>query len=195
MSEINSENRLILASKSPRREKLLELVGIPFETISFIFEEIRLSTALETTTHNSVVKAMSIHEKYKNRFILSADTAIDFKGKIIGKPNSIEEAKRLLTDFSENTHKVVSAATITTPQGEMHTLSETSEVLFKRLNEDTINDYLARVSPLDKAGGYGIQEHGWMLVERVDGSIDNVMGLPLSKVFQLLSLARFNFKE
>lgn len=195
MAENNSENRLILASKSPRRQQLLKLMGIPFETISSNTEEPTLSTALETATHNSIVKAKSIHEKHKNRFILSADTAIDFKGKIIGKPRDIDEARQILAIFSENIHTVITAATIINPQNEIFTLSETTQVLFKRLDEKTIDKYLENVSPLDKAGGYGIQEHGWMLVERVDGCIDNVMGLPLAKVFQLFSLASFSFKE
>jgi septum formation protein len=195
MAENILEVRLILASKSPRREKLLELIGIPFETISSNIDETTLSTALETVTHNSIIKAKSIHEKHKNRFILSADTAIDFKGKIIGKPGSIGEAKKFFSDFSGHTHSVVSAVTIINPQGEIYTLNETSKVFFKQLDDETINNYLTKVSPLDKAGGYGIQEYGWMLVEKVEGSIDNVMGLPLSKVFQLLSLARFDIRE
>lgn len=195
MAENSLENRLILASKSPRREKLLELVGIPFEAISSSLEEQTLSTALETAIHNSIAKAKSIQEKNNNRFILSADTAIDFKGRIIGKPSSISEAKRFLLDFSGNAHTVITAVTIINPQGEIFTLNETSEVFFKRLNDETISNYLAKVNSQDKAGGYGIQEFGWMLVEKVEGSIDNVMGLPLSKVFQLLSLARFIIKE
>lgn len=195
MAENSLENRLILASKSPRREKLLQLIGIPFETIAPNLEEPTMSTALETATHNSIAKAKSIHEKHKNRFVLSADTAIDFKGKIIGKPSDISEAKRLLLDFSGNTHEVITAVTIINPQGEIFTLDETSRVVFKCLDEAIISDYLKKVSPQDKAGGYGIQEFGWMLVEKVEGSIDNVMGLPLAKVFQLLSLARFIIKE
>ena len=195
MAENSSEIKLILASKSPRREKLLGLIGIHFETISSSLEEPTLSTALETATHNSIVKARLAHEKHKNRFILSADTIIDFKGKIIGKPSSTNEAKKFLADFSGNTHFVLTAVTIVNPQSEFYTLSETSEVFFKHLDDETIIKYLAKVSPFDKAGGYGIQEFGWMLVEKVEGSIDNVMGLPLSKVFQLLSLARFDFRE
>lgn len=195
MVENNLENRLILASKSPRREKLLELIGVPFTAISPNLKEQTLSTALKTATHNSIAKAKSVHEKYKDKFILSADTAIDFKGRIIGKPSCINEAKRFLLDFSGNAHTVITAVTIINPQGDIFTLDESSEVIFKCLNEATVSDYLKKVTSQDKAGGYGIQEFGWMLVEKVEGSIDNVMGMPLSKVFQLLSLARFGFGE
>ncbi len=183
---------LVLASKSPRRKALLLLLGVPFEACDASIAETTADTPIETVTQNAITKAHFCFEKYPDCLVLSADTVIEFEGRQIGKPRDIDQARQFLLGFSGKTHTVVTAVCLLGPRFGPHTATDVSLVTFFKLSEKDINDYLNNVKALDKAGGYGIQEQGWRLVEKLEGTLDNVMGLPLSCVLHLLSLAHQN---
>ncbi len=183
---------LVLASKSPRRKALLSLLSLPFETCEAAIAESIADTAIETVTQNAIAKARLCFEKYTDCLVLSADTVIEFEGGQIGKPRDIDQARQFLLDFSGKTHSVVTAVCLLGDRFGPHTATDVSLVTFSELSEQDVNDYLDYVYALDKAGGYGIQEQGWRLVEKLEGALDNVMGLPLSCVLHLLSLAHKN---
>lgn len=116
-----------------------------------------------------------------------ADTVIEYEQQIIGKPRSLQEANFILSQLSGKTHNVVSGVCLKCKN--MHILTvfaDTTKVQFKTLSKTIITQYLKQVTVLDKAGAYAIQEHGEMLVDHIDGSINNVIGLPIERVMECL---------
>jgi septum formation protein len=188
MSENNIRTRLILASNSPRRSQLLSMLGIPFETFSLDCQEIFKTTAKETVIHNARKKAEKALQIF-DCLVLTADTVIDFEGKIIGKPENLEQARQILKNFSGKTHCCTTAVCLAGFDF-FETRTEQTLVTFKNLKDSDISSYLETVDPTDKAGGYGLQECGWMLVKSIEGTFDNVVGLPLGKVLEIFSLAK-----
>jgi len=182
-------DRIILASKSPRRMKLLEIFDIPFEVVTVDATEIIYKTPLETATRNAENKARICQSGHPNRLILSADTVVSLENLQIGKPKDFVDAYSILSTLSGKTHQVTTAVTLAGPNF-FQTKAEESLVTFKKLSDQDIESYIASVDVMDKAGAYGIQEKGWMIVTKVDGSFDNVIGLPLVAVFKLLVLAQ-----
>ncbi|MEZ4813462.1 MAG: nucleoside triphosphate pyrophosphatase [Caldisericia bacterium] len=182
--------KIILASKSPRRVKLLELLGVEFDVCTAYFKEKELETAEKTVTHNAEGKANTISEMLPGNVVLAGDTVIDVNGEQIGKPADIYTARKVLEFLSGKTHRVISAVSMKITNHEIVTELSESFISFDTLNKETIDDYLQRVNATDKAGAYGIQEYGYMLINGVSGEISNVMGLPLGSTFKLLRLAR-----
>lgn len=189
MSGNNTGNELILASASPRRAQLLDLLGIDFRVEVFNTVEITKADPKETVITNARRKAEKATSVYPTSLILAADTVIDFEGKIIGKPSSTEQAFKVLKSFSGKTHRCTSAVCLAKFDF-IEVRTEQSFVTFKNLKDSEITNYIERVNPCDKAGGYGIQELGWSLIKSIEGSFDNVMGLPLAKVLEMFSLAK-----
>lgn len=189
MSGNNTGNELILASASPRRAQLLDLLGIDFRVEVFNTAEITKSDPKETVITNARRKAEKAISVYPTSLILAADTVIDFEGKIIGKPSSTEQAFKVLKSFSGKTHRCTSAVCLAKFDF-IEIRTEQSLITFKNLKDSEITNYIERVNPCDKAGGYGIQELGWSLIKSIEGSFDNVMGLPLAKVLEMFSLAK-----
>lgn len=184
-----SGGKLILASSSPRRARLLRQVGIPFRTMEVDVDE---GFSEELSPADYVVslaerKARSAASKLREGIVLAADTIVLFQGKIMGKPKDAEEAKKMLCRLSGNTHQVYTGlALIDVGKGSMATGYEVTKVKFHPLSADFIASYVETGEPLDKAGAYGVQRRGALLVERVDGCFYNVVGLPLSKLLTLL---------
>jgi septum formation protein len=118
--------------------------------------------------------------------ILGADTVVVLDDRILGKPKDMEEAKRFLRDLSGRTHVVLTGVTLIDGRGHADTWLAASHVTFKPLTDKIIDEYVRLTNPLDKAGAYGIQSHGGMLVERVDGLLSNVIGLPVEEVVERL---------
>ncbi|WP_126993108.1 Maf family protein [Thermosipho globiformans] len=175
--------KIILASKSPRRIELLKLLKIDFEVIpSNIDENINEKDPKLLAEKLSYLKAMSIK---KDGVVLAADTVVTLNKEIFGKPRDYKEAFRMLKSLSGKWHTVITGVTIKFKE-EVITFSEETNVKFKNLPKELIEFYINTARPFDKAGGYGIQELGSVLVEKIEGDYFNVVGLPISKVWDIL---------
>lgn len=179
--------QIILASKSPRKRAILEQVGLPFiiDASDCDEENIKFKTPREMVRKLSLEKAKIIAKRHPNEIILAADTTVIFKNQIIGKPKSKKDAFRILKLLSGKTHEVITGFTIVGKQ-KIKTYHVTSRVKFKKLSDKEINAYIATGEPMDKAGGYGIQEKGGLFVENIEGDYFNVVGLPIAAVSERL---------
>jgi len=180
--------KLILASKSPRRDEILTLVGYPHEIlVSDADETISPGTsATDAVATISKRKADAVvAETSGERVVLAADTVVEAHGEIFGKPKDASDAERMLHAMSGGRHFVHTGVTVT--DGE-RTVCETvtTEVFMRELSEDEIAGYIASGEPFDKAGAYGIQGIAGAFVESLDGDYFNVMGLPVCRVSQIL---------
>jgi septum formation protein len=180
--------RVILASGSPRRRELLEAAGLSFEVIPSPAEEIHdASLGMEgLCEENARLKAIAVAAHHPEAVVIGADTLVFLDGQPLGKPKDMAEAVRMLRSLSGFVHNVCTGVCICEPGGKIRTQHAVTEVVFRTLDDVMIYEYLAKTSPLDKAGAYGIQDHGEMIVERISGGYDNVMGLPVGLVLKAL---------
>jgi len=188
-----NERSLILASASPRRVELLRSLNVAFEVRASHAEELhdpKLSAA-EICATNAVRKAASVACDHPHRIVLGADTLVTLNGELFGKPRDLDAAFEMLSKLSGQTHLVITGVSILQPASDRQEMFlEETRVTFKRLTPETIRAYLDAVPVLDKAGAYGIQERGEMLVENIAGSLSNVIGFPLEKLAD--ALVRWN---
>ncbi len=119
-------------------------------------------------------------------WVIAADTLVQVDGEVLGKPADMDEARRMLRRLSGREHEVRTGVCLRSAMGVRETFCVATTVRFRELDEAAISAYFARVNPLDKAGAYGIQEHGEMIVEGIEGDFDNVMGLPMAELMQRL---------
>lgn len=180
---------LILASGSPRRRQLLEQIGLTFVVRSSDVDE-SVSPGL---TPAQVVESLSARkgeavaaEAAPGDLVLSADTVVALDGAILGKPRDRAEAEAMLTALSGRTHQVYTGVTLL-QDGRRLTGHEVTAVTFRPLSPEEIAAYVSTGEPMDKAGAYGIQGLGALLVERLEGDYFNVMGLPLCRLGQMLA--------
>lgn len=175
---------LILGSASPRRKKILESLGVPFLVWAPDTPEIHeAEDPVHTVTFNARAKFLACRAHHPDAALITADTLVWFQGALIGKPQDLEEAARFLRSFSGHTQIVFTAVALGRPlQKEPDIRVEASSVTFKRLTEATIQAYLARTLPLDRAGAYDIDENGDLLIAHHCGSYTNIMGLPEAPV-------------
>ena len=185
---------LILASGSPRRRQLLEQIGLTFVVRSSDVDE-SVSPGL---TPAQVVESLSARkgeavaaEAAPGDLVLSADTVVALDGAILGKPRDRAEAEAMLTALSGRTHQVYTGVTLL-QDGRRLTEHEVTAVTFRPLSPGEIAAYVSTGEPMDKAGAYGIQGLGALLVERLEGDYFNVMGLPLCRLGEML--ARFGVR-
>ena len=176
--------KLILASASPRRRELLVTMGVSFEVVTVDLVEHDGDSAphfspAELAQENARRKAEAVAGQHRGRWVLGADTVVALKGRLFGKPASHEEAKAFLRTLSGQTHEVITGCSLHDPDGKAEIFHETTRVTFRDLSEETIERYLAAVHVLDKAGAYALQEQGELIIERVEGSRTNVIGLPM----------------
>lgn len=180
---------IILASASPRRRKILKNAGLKFRVNAGDYEE-DLSIKLEPhrlARFLSNEKAKNAAEKHKDALIIAADTLILFKGRILGKPHTKKEAKRMLIMLNNKTHSVITGFTVlNTEDNKKVSRSVETKVTFKKLTTKEIDSYVASGEPLDKAGAYAIQGHGALLVKKIKGDYLNVIGLPLAALSDAL---------
>ena len=163
--------KLILASGSPRRAKILKRLGVGFEVVKTDAPEVCYPADPERTVReNALAKGAAAGGKN----VLSADTIVWFDGKIYGKPRDLEEAKEFLSELSGQVHTVFTGVAF---DGEVKVVR--SGVRFRMLSEKMIEEYVARVKPTDRAGAYDIDESGDLIVESYTGSYENIMGLPV----------------
>ncbi len=182
--------KLLLASKSPRRRELLARLGIPFETVEPDFEEPAPSGSPKTLVLE-LAEAKARSAWRAGDYVLGADTVVVLGNAILGKPKSAEENREFLRALSGNTHTVYTAAVLIDPDGGVHRHLATPSVTFRALSDAEIDWYVASGEGLDKAGGYGIQARGMVLVEAVHGDFYAVVGLPVAGVWRLLLQAGF----
>lgn len=180
--------KFVLASKSPRRKEILKGIGVDFRVSASDAEE-NIDKKLEPFMYVqelAMIKAAAA-KKEKAEYIIAADTIVYFNGKIMGKPHTEEEAFRMLEALSGNTHSVYTGICVCDPKsGVSATDYEKTDVTFNKLTHDEIKKYIESGEPFDKAGGYGIQGKGALLVEKISGDYFNVVGLPAAKLNKLL---------
>ncbi|NOY79144.1 MAG: septum formation inhibitor Maf [Calditrichaeota bacterium] len=180
---------LILASESPRRAQLLRQVGFAFTIIpANVDETLKPGLSPEIQAQELAFrKASQVARQVPDGFIVSADTLVVLDSKILGKPGSEEEAKKMLGFLSGRTHDVFTGFTIiANPEGKVITDVERTEVTFRQLEAWEIDRYIKCDQPLDKAGAYGIQDRGALFVESINGCYYNVVGFPLAKFYNHL---------
>ncbi|WP_191560721.1 Maf family protein [Metabacillus idriensis] len=183
---------LILASSSPRRKELLENVKVPFKVVVSDVEEVvdPMLPPSEIVMSLAEQKAAAVADRFKESFVLGADTVVVYEGNILGKPENTEDAKRMLTALSGNAHQVLTGVAIIF-QNEKIVFYEQTDVTFWPLTEDEIENYILTEEPMDKAGSYGIQGLGSLFVKEIKGDYFTVVGLPVSRTVKELRTAGF----
>lgn len=189
MNDASNSPRIILASASPRRKYLLEQAGLRFEVIPSEFDED--SVAEEDPAARVRVlaeeKADLVAGSYPDHWVIGADTMVVIDGRILGKPGSTEEARRMLLRLSGRVHQVYTGyAILCRGQGLRFSEAVATDVRFKNLNDHEIEWYVHTGEPFDKAGAYAIQGIGTFLVRSINGSYTNVVGLPVCEVIEQL---------
>ncbi len=180
-------DRIILASKSPRRIEMLERLNIKFEVFVSDVDE----SFDETLPPNEIVmeiakKKAQSYKGSENDIVIGCDTMVLCKGEILGKPRDKEDARRVITLLSGKSHSVFSGIAIC-KGGDKVALDYCETVVhFRELSDAEIEKYISLSEPYDKAGGYGIQGVGGLFVTKIDGCYNNVVGMPLEKVYTLL---------
>src|SRR3954469_7312010 len=179
--------KVILASGSPRRRQLLELIGIPHEVRpSNIDETMRPREAPRRHAERLArEKASVIATREPEVVTIAADTIVVINRKVLGKPRDVEDARRMLSMLSGREHTVITAVAVARGR-KLRSAIEEVKVKFRRLHGDEIDAYIATGEPMDKAGAYGIQGFGATIVECVNGDYFAVMGLPLARLITLL---------
>ncbi|MDI6740934.1 MAG: Maf family protein [Candidatus Edwardsbacteria bacterium] len=185
--------KLILASGSPRRRQLLAALGADFTVVvPRISESVNSGddparTARILAKDKAVWVSQSHHADRGRRIIVAADTLVALRRQVLGKPADAADAARMLSLLSEKWHTVVTGICLLDRMtGKTAAGTETTNVKFRKLSGRFIRDYVASGEPLDKAGAYGIQELGALLVERIQGCYFNVVGLPLARLAKML---------
>lgn len=188
-------SRIILASASPRRRELLSQIGIEFEVITSDAEEKTGSTdPSEMVQELSALKAIDVYQKLsqesrKDVIIIGADTLVAFKGKVMGKPADEQRAEEMLTSLQGNTHQVYTGVTLVwqEPAGICkRTFYEKTDVTMFPMSPEEIRNYIATKEPMDKAGAYGIQGKCAAYIKGIAGDYNNVVGLPIGRLYQEL---------
>ena len=183
-------NRIILASGSPRRRELLAKLNIDFEIITSDADETIDSDNPETIVETlSERKARAVFDTITddNVLVIGADTIVYYDGEVLGKPEDEEDARGMLSMLSDRTHQVYTGVSIISRiKGEekVKIFSDRTDVTFYEIDKFDLADYIKTGSPMDKAGAYGIQDDFAKHVKKIDGDYNNVVGLPLSKLYQ-----------
>lgn len=175
-------SRLVLASASPRRRELMALAGFDFEVITADVDEVldAFLAPCELVMSLSFQKASAVAKDNPDAAVIGADTVVVLDGKVLGKPHSEADAVQMLRDLSGNTHEVYTGVCII--KGDrVHKFYECTKVTFWPLEDELIAQYVASKDPMDKAGAYGIQGNGCVLVKGIEGDYFNVVGFPVSR--------------
>lgn len=180
---------LILASQSPRRKYLLEQAGLRFKVIPSPFDEAAVPLDAPDPYVRALAegKALDVARRYPEAWVIGADTIVASGSRLLGKPGSTEEARRMLARLSGKTHQVYTGFCICRLADKAaFTDAVRTDVTFKNLSESEIAWYIQTGEPFDKAGAYAIQGMGTFLVRRINGSYSNVVGLPVCEVIEIL---------
>ena len=184
--------KIILASKSPRRQELLNQIGIPYQVVISKIDEKnvgnmpaeQLVQALAKIKAKAAMKSLPVGEDF---LIIGADTIVVLDNKILGKPLNSKDAKNMLKMLSGRMHKVYTGlAILDTKNGFREVFVQETNVYMKDMTLEEINAYVLTKEPLDKAGSYGIQGKGGVFIEKIEGDYFSVMGLPIGKLYDCL---------
>jgi len=184
---------LILASASPRRVELLRQIFAAFEVVPSGATEIaddHLSPH-ELCQLNAHRKARAVAQRFPDALVLGADTLVFLDREIFGKPASLAEAQQMIARLQGRTHHVITGVSLMHLRAHHERIFAVSTaVRFRPLPAEQVRHYLSQIHPLDKAGGYAIQEHGELIIEEISGSYSNVVGLPVERVQEELACWR-----
>jgi nucleoside triphosphate pyrophosphatase len=177
---------LTLASSSPRRRQLLEMLGIPVRAVPPNIPEVRrpLETPVDYVERLAREKALSV----SGGIVLGADTTVVIRDEVLEKPVDAADALRMLRKLQGRTHQVVTSVVLVVGDA-IHQATDVTNVVFRRMDDAFLQAYVATGEPMDKAGAYGIQGYGAALVEKIEGDFFSVMGLPIRLVLGLLHQA------
>ncbi len=190
--------QLILASASPRRSELLERIGLQFQICPADVEEYNSPDdgPAQMVLHNAGLKADALASEFPDGLVLGSDTTVALDGIVLNKPVDLDDARAMLKQLSGRAHTVYTAIALRWQGGALRDdFVEASQVRFKPLDDATIDAYFKVVDPLDKAGAYGIQSGREMIIEAVEGSVENVMGLPIQALEARLLEPGFDFGD
>lgn len=183
-----SQIKIALISSSPRRKEILEMVGFKFRVVKVNAAEKEYLSPYETAVNNAQSKLLAAKDRIlPDEIGLAADTIVVLGDRVLGKPSSREEAVEFLKKLSGFWHTVITGFSLLV-NGRLVSSYEESKVKFKRLTREEIDWYISTGEPLDKAGAYGVQGKGALFIERIEGDFFNVMGLPIGKIYDILSL-------
>lgn len=180
---------IILASASPRRKEILENTNVKFKIMSSMIEELTLDneSPCQMVMRLAFEKGMDIASRQKSDLIISADTIVVLDDIILGKPKDEIQAREMIKSLSGRSHQVITGISLINLDNNKKIIDYViSNVKFKSLSEQDINDYIATKESLDKAGAYGIQGYGALLVDEIQGDYFNIVGLPISRLSDLL---------
>jgi septum formation protein len=186
---IDINNPLVLASISPRRKAILQQIGIPFESAGSMIDETpyKEMKPADSACNIAIKKVESIQDAYRNRWILGADTIVVINNTIFGKPKDSEECKDMLLSLKGKTHEVITGFCIHDPRKQLvHREAVMTKVAIKKLSDTEIEAYINTGEPFGKAGAYAIQGIGSFMIEGINGSYTNVVGLPVFEVVNAL---------
>ena len=186
----SGEGGIVLASSSPRRHQLLDMLGIRHTVDPADIDETALPGELPESMAARLAreKAIAVAARYPGTWTLGADTVVVLDDQMLGKPGSAGEAEQMLHRLSGREHRVVTAVALVR-DGTVKELWDITKVRFRQMRPELIRAYVATGEPMDKAGAYGVQGPGAALVEHIEGDFFGVMGLPLRLVVQLLEAA------
>ena len=172
-------DELILASASPRRAKILGMMGVEFIVVVPEVEEVMyLNDSKRTVEVNAKLKLEWCKERHPNDAMIAADTVVDLDGCCITKPESMEAAVEMIKKMTGREHRVYTGVAMWRPSDEIKVVVGETRIVFKHLDENGIKEYFKLVNPLDKAGAYDADQYGDLLIESYEGSRTNIMGLP-----------------
>lgn len=194
---VSGKFNLVLGSQSPRRKELLSWLKIPFKIVTADLDEVsnetdesRIAMDLASQKAHAVFeKAHDVH----NGFIVASDTIVVLNGKVYNKPKDREEARQILSELSDNTHRVITGVSflfkdLETQKVREHLFYDSTEVTFNEITKDLMDNYIETGDSLDKAGAYGIQGPSLTFISKLNGSYSNVVGFPLDKVVSELTI-------
>lgn len=181
--------KMILASSSPRRKEILENANVKFDIIKSEIDEVILDNELpsQVVMRLAFEKCIDVAAKHRECLVIGADTVVVLDDIILGKPKDIDEAIEMITKLSGKTHQVITGISLINLSANKKIIDYVvSNVKFKDLSAEDIKDYIQTNESLDKAGAYGIQGYGALLVEEIQGDYFNIVGLPISRLSDLL---------
>ena len=183
-------DRIILASRSPRRQELIANIISDFSVVASDAEEVLPEGVApeDAPAYLAELKAQAVAADYPDDVVIGADTVVILDGEVLGKPRDRDDAVRMLRGLSGKTHTVVTGCAIV-KNGQITSFSDITRVEFYPLDDREIMEYIATGEPFDKAGAYGIQGRGCVLVKRIEGDFFNVMGLPVARLKRELEKA------
>ena len=183
---------VILASSSPRRASLLKALGIPFRRVAPDVNETRRpgESVRRYVQRLAIEKALAVAKRRPHSWVIAGDTTVVLDESLLGKPRNEREARKMLRQLSGRSHRVLSGITLVRGDRDwIQSAISSTRVTFRPLSDDVIRWYVRTGEPLDKAGAYGVQEKGGMLIASIDGSYSNVVGFPLEKFYDLWEAA------